>query len=670
MTESRRGGKRALGESAEGDDLRLVEVLPDLPAVQRTFTYRLPISLVVPELAVGSLVIVPLHGRRVKGWVVDTDPGRPPGVALAEVIRWRGIGPDAEVVGLCRWAAWRWAGPVAHLLTAATGPRLVSRLPPPGPGWSERVGDEGRRLARGGSSLERAAVSKALDCRYGVLRLPPGIDPLPSLLEMLAAVAGDGESPLRTSALVLHPTLRGATALASRLSRIGIPVATWPEGWAEAASGGRVVLGSRGAVLASVRRLGLIVVLDAHDDAYKEERSPTWDAWRVAVQRARSAGIPCVLVSPCPSVEQSVELPIVPLPRAGERSGWAPVEVVDLREADPREGLLTGTLLRVLRGALAESTAEVPALVVHNRVGAARLLGCAACGELARCEYCGAVLRQDSTVPWQGGSGVAKDVLACPSCGMVRPAVCQACGSLRFRVLRSGAERLAKELSSLLGEPVDLVMGPAGGGPGGGRPERGRPGAGGPEAGGSERDGGDDGGRDTSTKARALLGTEALLYRTPRASVVVFADLDEDLFAPRFTAGEHAIALVALAARRVAFRRGRIVVQTRVPAHAVVRAIRSGDPEIALHGEESERRETRMPPFRALARISGSGSSDAVARWRESGACVDLDVVELPAGRGAPGWLVLAESHELLCNRLERLPRGPGRVRVEVDPRM
>ena len=101
------------------------------------------------------------------------------------------------------------------------------------------------------------------------------------------------------------------------------------------------------------------------------------------------AGVPAVLVSPCPSLEALVWGPLVTVSRNAERQGWPALEVVDMRQADDpiRTGLYSEALVRVLRS----SERVVCAL---NRTGRARLLGCVVCGELATCERCGAAVIQ------------------------------------------------------------------------------------------------------------------------------------------------------------------------------------------------------------------------------------------------------------------------------------
>ena len=133
------------------------------------------------------------------------------------------------------------------------------------------------------------------------------------------------------------------------------------------------------------------MVVDEHDEAYQEERAPTWHARDVAMERARRAGAPCVLTSATPSLDALATARLVTLARADERAGWPVVELVDRRSEEPGLGLFSPRLV-----ALARQAVEGQRVVcVLNRRGRARLLACATCGELARCEACGSLVEED-----------------------------------------------------------------------------------------------------------------------------------------------------------------------------------------------------------------------------------------------------------------------------------
>ena len=107
----------------------VVEVLPDVSGIDRTFAYEVPEEL-AGSIRVGCIVRVVLHGRRVRGWVVAEVTAPPPEIDLRQVSELLSLGPPPAVVELCRWAAWRYSGRLRPLLLAASPPRPVRALPP------------------------------------------------------------------------------------------------------------------------------------------------------------------------------------------------------------------------------------------------------------------------------------------------------------------------------------------------------------------------------------------------------------------------------------------------------------------------------------------------------------------------------------------------------------
>lgn len=575
-----------------------MRVLPDVPSLDKAFDYLVPEGL-DGDVGVGTVVRVPLHGRRVGGWVVADEVAPPEGVALRPLARVSGLGPPPDLVELSTWAAWRWAGRRRAFLRTATPPRAVRSLPPPAPVAPPAAG------APAGDDHDDLAA-EALGAGRAVVRLPPAADVFPLVAH--AAARGD--------ALVVAPSVADAALLARRLRRSGRAVAVVPAEWERAAAGGTVVVGARAAAWAPVPDLAAVVVVDAHDEALKEERAPSWNAWQVAAERARRAGVPCVLASPCPTLEHLEWGRLLAPSRTAERAGWAPFEVVDRRHDDPRAGLYSERLVRLVR-----SDARVACVL--NRRGRARLLACARCQELARCERCRGAVEQ---APDRSG-GAEGEALRCRSCLLARPAVCQACGGQRLKTLRAGVTRVREELAALVGEEVGEVTAAA------------------PDV----------------PPTRVLVGTDAVLRRLASADAVAFLDMDQELLAPRFRAGEHALSLLARAARLVGGRgrRGRVLVQTRLPGHEVLDAALHADPERFLGRERERRRALRLPPAAALALVAGEQAERFVA-----GLPGTVDVGGPDAGR----WLVRAPDHATLCSALASAPRPPGRLRVEVDP--
>ena len=562
--------------------LLVARVVPDVTGLDKQFDYIVPDPL-RDRVTIGAMVRVPLHGRRIGGWVVALGP--PDGsVSLARLVplaKWSGIGPSIDIIDLGRWAAHRWvAGRLRPLLVAASPPAMVGSLP---------ATTARRDLVEQEVSLPR------------VIRLPPAADQLAVIVEAL------GRGP----ALVIHPSVDEARRLAARLREAGYTSAVHPEQWARASGGVDVVIGGRSAVWSACAALRTIVVLDEHDESLQEERSPTWHARDVAIERARRAGVPCVLVSPCPSATalhwagSSLRRPSV----SEEREGWPILEVVDRTKEEPwKRSLLTSPLIQHLR----QSSQRV--ICVHNTKGRARLLACRTCNALQRCERCEAAVVQDDS-----GS------LVCRRCDTVRPVVCQNCGSGALALIRPGVSRLREEIEAAAGRPVGVVTGDT----------------------------------DSLPDCDVLIGTEAVLHRARHADVVAFLDLDAELLAPRYRAGEQAMALLARAARLVGGRAGggRLLVQTFLPRHEVLQAVLHADPSRAAKVELNRRELLGLPPFAALAAVSGAAAEEfAAATGLEASSAGAVVLLR------APTWDELAEA-------ISRTPRPKSsRLRIEVDP--
>ena len=435
----------------------------------------------------------------------------------------------------------------------------------------------------------------------GVRRVPPLVDPLP----IIADIARCGPC------IVVHPTPLAARAIASRMRKAGLRVALLPEQWAQAAAGVDVVVGGRSAVWAPCPGLHSVVVLDEHDEALQDERSPTWHARDVAIERASRAGAACVLISPIPTAAA--------LRWAGDRvvepsvsdsvAGWPFIDVVDRTDEVPwKRSLVSSQLIASLR----DPAKRV--VCVINTVGRARLLACRACRSLQRCTNCDAAVSQRDD-----------GMLSCGRCGTTRPLVCQLCGSSAMALMKPGVTRLREELEAAANRPVVSVT------------------------------------RDTDElpAADVYVGTEAVLHRVRGVDVVAFLDFDAELLAPRFRAAEQAMALLVRAGRLVGRRSGggKVLVHTFVPDHEVIVAAQRAQPERVAQSELVRRRLLGLPPFRALAAVEGT---DAVEF---------AEAVGLEFATTARGALIRADSWDLLGRALAETLRPKGsRLRVEVDP--
>jgi primosomal protein N' (replication factor Y) len=577
-----------------GDVSRVIRVLPDEPAIDREFDY------VVPEdrahlIQVGSIVRVDLRGRRVRAWVTAIDVEPPPGVELQPISKVSGIGPPAPLIELAAWAAHRWVGTRPRFLRTATADRNVASVvaDPPSRPAPLAVLDElsAEAFTRGGA----------------VVRLAPNSDEWP----LIAAAANLGK------ALILTPSVGHAKRVVLQLRRAGVQAALYPRDWAMSAAGA-VTVGARAAAWAPVTNLDAVLVLDEHDESYQEESAPTWHARDVALERARRDGAPWVVTSPAPSLESLTSGASLLTPsRTVERLGWPVFEIADRRDDDPTLGEWCGEALT----RLLHSRQRV--VCVLNRKGRARLAYCHACGELARSEATGRPLAPD-------GERLVDPTPAPGELAENRPAVCDHCGSTRFRRVKLGVTGVAEALSLIARRPVVEVTADQ---------------------------------NDPSPTGDLFVGTEAVLHRIAEADVVAFLDFDQELLAPRYRAGEEAMALLIRAARLAGPRDGggRVLVQTRMPEHEVLEAVLHADPRRAAIPELARRRALQQPPASYWAVVSGASAPTFIERL---GSPVGLEVLGPTDGK----WRVSSNDRDVLLDALAVVDRPGGRLRVEVDP--
>jgi primosomal protein N' (replication factor Y) (superfamily II helicase) len=611
----------------------VVRVVPDVSGLEKVFDYLVPEKF-RGQVRVGTQVRIPLNGRRVGGWVIDVLDGSSAGGSssvttdrLKPIAMVSGYGPSSEVISLARWAAWRWCGPFRAVLRTSSPPLAVRHLPSPRRGRRGGVADPDTTallraaddeiaaatpLDQQSSSIAALASDGSVDGAAHLPSVAPRLlrfPPCASRVPVIVAAAELGPT------LVVLPSVDTARVFAARLRTHGLTVAVIPDDWAAAAGGVDVVIGARNTIWATCPDLRSIVVLDEHDESLQDERSPTWVARDVAIERARRLGIPCLLVSPSPSIAAIVAAaPVRAVSRLTERDGWPLVEIIDRSEEEPwKTSLISSPLAQHLRNP------DRRVVCVLNTVGRSKRLACRSCRELTVCERCKATVHE----PEPG-------VLQCARCDTVRPRICQACGGASLANLRPGVSRLREELEAAAARPVVEVTAALG--------------------------------DDFPLDAGVYVGTEAVLHRIRSADVVAFLDIDSELLAPRYRAAEQAMTLLVRAARLVGPRSGggRLLIHTRFADHEVIDAARHAAPERLAEVERDAREALGFPPFGALASVSGLGADEFVAA---------LPSTVMRASPSEGRWLLRAGTPTALADALRASARPSGsRIRVEVDP--
>lgn len=394
--------------------------------------------------------------------------------------------------------------------------------------------------------------------------------------------------------LILLPEIALTPAFLERFQdRFGAKPAEWHSDlsprmrekvWRQATEGQvHVVAGARSALFLPFENLGLIIVDEEHDPAYKQEDRVFYNARDMAVVRGRIGDFPVVLVSATPSIESRVNADQGRYQKVhlASRFGGAALpdlHLVDMRKHPPaRGGFLSPVMIKGI-----EKTVErgEQALLFLNRRGYAPLTLCRVCGHRFQCPNCSAWLVEHRF----------RGMLQCHHCGHAEksPEACPECGTLdHLASCGPGVERIAEEVEKTFPDRRIIVLS-------------------------SDLVGGVKRLRlelEAIAKGEAdiVIGTQLVAkgHNFPNMTLVGIVDADLGLANGDPRAAERTFQLLS----QVTGRAGRSglkshgLIQTYQPLHPVMQAIVSGDPEAFYEREIAERERALMPPFGRLASI-------------------------------------------------------------------
>ena len=417
--------------------------------------------------------------------------------------------------------------------------------------------------------------------------------------EAVAACLAEGRQ-----ALVLLPEIALSSQWLERFTRrFGAPPAVWHSelgskvrraAWRAVAGGEAwVVVGARSALFLPFTDLGLIVVDEEHETAFKQEDGVTYNARDMAVVRARLSGAAILLVSATPSLETLTNAEAGRYRRVtlAARHGGASLPTVapiDMREAPPGRGLF---LSPVLKTAIEATFARgEQAMLFLNRRGYAPLTLCRACGHRVQCPNCTAWLVEHR----------ARRILTCHHCGHAEPVpqhcpACKAEGSLT--PIGPGVERITEEAKAAFPEARILVMasdtlpGPT-------------------AAAEAVR-------RISAREVDLIIGTQIVAkgWHFPHLTLVGVVDADLGLAGGDLRASERTVQLLHQVGGRAgrAEAPGQVLLQTYTPEHPVMQALIANDFASFMRREAEARRPGHWPPFGRLAALIVSADSAEAA---------------------------------------------------------
>jgi primosomal protein N' (replication factor Y) len=445
----------------------------------------------------------------------------------------------------------------------------------------------------GKTAVYLAAMQRALDKGLSSILLVPEIGLTPQTVGLLDVAFGNKVALLHSA---LTPEERSDQW--RRIRRGEAPI----------------VVGTRSAIFAPAPNLGLILVDEEHDQSYKQEETPRYNARDVAVMRAKLAGAVVVLGSATPSLEswqnsaQGKYTRIEMRDRVMNRP-LPEVELVDMRtefKETGKEQLFSRALVEQTRLALDRGE---QALILLNRRGYSFAVICRACGEKLECENCAIALTHHKPAGDDAGVARAGQRLECHYCGYQRtvPARCPKCSSEHLYYLGAGSEQGEERLGEIFpGARIgrmdrDTVRG---------RYDMERLLA-----------------RLHSGEINLLVGTQMIAkgHDIHGVTLVGVVGCDHSLSMPDFRAAERVFQLMTQVSGRAGRGElpGRVVVQTYYPDHYAIVAASKHDYTSFVERELKYRRWMHYPPFGVLANVlvqSGKleealGWSGALGKW-------------------------------------------------------
>ena len=716
------------------DSPQIAEVLLPL-ALDGPYSYRIPAGLV---LGPGSYVVVPLGPRSMIGvvWAVKAEAAtdkklrdvadvfdmppmsdthrkfvdwlaayylEPPGNVLRMVLRSPGAfeGPREQV-------AYRASGAAPKRMT----PQRARVLEVARDGFAMRAAELAEAAGVGTSVIKAMVKDGALeavalpalkafpvpDLNAGGFILTRDQDAAAQALRAVVAqrahkvmlldgVTGSGKTEVYFEAmaaalasgaqvLLLLPEIALTQSFLARVeTRFGCEPAQWHSDvrprerervWRGVADGSaRIVVGARSALFLPWKKLGLIVVDEEHEGAYKQDDGVSYHARDMAVLYGSIGKFPVVLSSATPSLESLVNVDrgrygVVKLNDRHGRPELPEIGLIDMKAQTLEPGAwLSPPLVEQVAATLASGD---QALLFLNRRGYAPLTLCRACGHRLECPNCAASLVEHRF----------RRQLMCHHCGHLEPVpkACPACGvEGKLAPVGPGVERLAEEAARRFPEARIAILS-------------------------SDLARGTllrDAIRDVEQGQHNLvIGTQLVAkgHHFPHLTLVGVVDADLALESSDPRGAERTWALMAQVAGRAGRgeKPGRALVQTYVPEHPLMQALRKGDRDGYLNQEKAIREGAGLPPYGRLAGIIVSGADAGETEHFARGLARLIPLAEgvtvlgpAPAPihlvRGRHRWRFLVKARrEVNIQEFLRLwlkdvkTRGSLALQVDVDP--
>jgi len=572
-----------------------------------------PLTYSYPEdVAIGTVVKVPLRSGQTLGLVLGKATADSKVTAKEILMAHSGIKVPEAQLKLLQWLRVYYPAPLSTIVQLFLPSKIVE---PPAPS-QERLAPE--RLPS--LTNEQRTILKQLAIDQGstaLLHGDTGTGKTRIYLELAKAQAAKGRSTvILVPEIGLVPqmvqTFVGQFSGHVHGIHSGMTDKQRREVWRQVhdARSPQIVIGPRSALFLPVANIGLVVVDEAHDNGYKQDQQPYYEANPVAAKLAGLSGALCLYGTATPRVADYWQLvshktPVFRLAKPIHQDIKPPKHAV-IDASDRDQFKRSGIFSEVLINAIAETMAKgQQSLVFLNRRGTARFVSCSDCGWHATCPTC------DTPLTYHGD----QHELRCHTCGIKQPVPtsCPVCVSTELRFQRRGTKALQTELEKLF--PQARVA----------------------------RFDSDNSTEETlakqyeklvAGKIDILVGTQVIAkgLDLSHLSLVAIPQADLSSYLPDFTADEQTYQLL----RQVVGRVGRtnkpsqVVVQTYYPDSPIIQAALANNWSEFYRQQIEHRKRYNFPPFTYLLKLTATRASGASAR--QAGERLKSELEERHAG--------------------------------------
>ena len=388
-----------------------------------------------------------------------------------------------------------------------------------------------------------------------------------------------------------------------------------------------LVIGARSALFAPLKNIGLIIVDEEHDQSFKQQEAPHYNARDLSVKYASDHKATVILGTASPSIEsfynvKEKKYQLLTLTKRASEQELPPVAVINLKESPRQLGVfyLSTELYAELKSNF-ESGKQ--AILFLNRRGYSNMLTCKNCNVPVLCNHC------SITMTWHANKGA----LVCHSCGAkgYYPKACRECGHEKFQTDGIGTQRVERDLQKLFPKAAFLRMD-----------------------------------RDTLSK-KGDLETKMALIHDNKVDYVIGNQLiakghdflnvglvgilmaDMSINIPDFRSSERSFQLFSQVAGRAGRGgEGKAFIQSYNPNHRTIQAALTHDYETYYNGEIIERELLQKPPFARLILIKISHEKEQAA------GIAAKELKELMAPLATPSELVLGPIESAIFKQADR----------------